>query len=260
MQLVKGRNFSSEMATDSSAIILNESAAKLLPFKDPINQTLYYLTSLTPKITKAYHIIGIVKDFNFNSLREQVSPMSLFYAEERGRIAVRFHSANIPSLISQIENKWKSIVPNQPFSYSFMDEDFNNIYQNERRIGKIAMTFSILAILIACLGLFGLVTYAAEQRTKEIGIRKVLGASVANIMQMLSKYFIKLVVVAMLIAFPLAWYFMNKWLQDFAYRINISWWVFVIAAVAAVSIALITVSFQAIKAAVANPVRSLRTE
>jgi len=151
-------------------------------------------------------------------------------------------------------------VPNQPFSYSFMDEEFNNIYRSEQRIGKIALSFSVLAILIACLGLFGLVTYAAEQRTKEIGIRKVLGASVSNIIQMLSKYFMKLVGVSMLFAFPLAWYFMNKWLQDFAFRINISWWVFGIAAVAAASIALITVSFQAIRAAVSNPVKSLRTE
>jgi putative ABC transport system permease protein len=260
MQLSKGRNFSSEMPTDSSAIILNESAAKLLPFKDPINQTLYYVTDLTSKNIKAYHIIGIIKDFNFNSLRQQVTPMALFFSEERGKIAIRFQTANISSLMSQIENKWKSMVPNQPVSYSFMDEDFNNIYLSEQRIGRIAVSFSVLAILIACLGLFGLVTYAAEQRTKEIGIRKVLGASVTNIMQMLSKYFMKLVIIAMVIAFPLAWYFMNKWLQDFAYRINISWWIFIIAGVLAVAIALITVSFQAIKAALANPVKSLRTE
>jgi putative ABC transport system permease protein len=260
MQLAKGRNFSSEMGTDSSAIILNEAAAKLLPFKDPINQTLYYVTDLVSKTIKSYHIIGVVRDFNFNSLREQVTPLALFYQEQRGRVAVRFQTADMASLISQIENKWKSIVPNQPFSYSFMDEEFNNIYRSEQRIGKIALSFSILAILIACLGLFGLVTYAAEQRTKEIGIRKVLGASVSNIIQMLSKYFMKLVGVSMLFAFPLAWYFMNKWLQDFAFRINISWWVFGIAAVAAASIALITVSFQAIRAAVSNPVKSLRTE
>jgi len=260
MQLTKGRNFSSEMLTDSSAIILNESAAKLLPFKDPINQTLYYVTSLASKTTKAYHIIGIVKDFNFNSLREQVTPLALFYEEQRGRIAVRFHTANMSSLISQIENKWKSIMPNQPFSYSFMDEDFNNIYQGEQRIGKIAISFSVLAILIACLGLFGLVAYAAEQRTKEIGIRKVLGASVTNIMQMLSKYFMKLVIVAMLIAFPVAWYFMHRWLEDFAYKVNISWWIFFAAGLVALLIALITISFQAIKAALANPVKSLRTE
>ncbi|MBD0333062.1 MAG: ABC transporter permease, partial [Chitinophagaceae bacterium] len=181
MRIVKGRNFSSEMPTDSSALILNEAAAKMLPFDDPIGKTLYYVTELKTKKTRSYHIIGIVKDFNFNSLRQQVTPMGLFFGEERGKIALRFQSADIASFISQVENKWKSIAPNQPFSYTFMDEDFNRIYQNEQRIGKIAISFSVLAILIACLGLFGLVTYAAEQRTKEIGIRKVLGATVTNI-------------------------------------------------------------------------------
>ena len=260
MQMLKGRNFSADMPTDSSAIILNEAATKLLPFDDPLDKTLYYLTNINSRATKTYHVIGIVKNFNFNSLREQVSPMGLFYTEERGKIAVRFKSADVFSLISAVENKWKSIAPNQPFSYSFMDEDFNNIYRAEQRIGKIAISFSILAILIACLGLFGLVTYAAEQRTKEIGIRKVLGASVANIVNMLSKDFMKLVFIAMLIAFPLGWYFMNKWLQDFAYRISIDWKIFLIAGLTAILIAILTVSAQAVKAALANPVNNLRTE
>ena len=186
--------------------------------------------------------------------------MGLFYTEERGKIAVRFRSADISFLISAVENKWKSIAPNQPFSYSFMDEDFNNIYRAEQRIGRIAISFSVLAILIACLGLFGLVTYAAEQRTKEIGIRKVLGASVNNIVNMLSKDFLKLVFIAMLIAFPLGWYFMNKWLQDFAYRISIDWKIFLTAGLVAILIAILTVSAQALKAAVASPVDNLRTE
>ena len=186
--------------------------------------------------------------------------MGLFYTEERGKIAVRSKSADVFSLISAVDNKWKSIAPNQPFSYSFMDEDFNNIYRAEQHIGKIAISFSILAILIACLGLFGLVTYAAEQRTKEIGIRKVLGASVANIVNMLSKDFMKLVFIAMLIAFPLGWYFMNKWLQDFAYRISIDWKIFLIAGLTAILIAILTVSAQAVKAALANPANNLRTE
>ena len=260
MQMVKGRNFSSEMKTDSSALIINEAAAKLLPFDDPINKPLYYLTDLQSRAAKTYHVIGVVKNFNFNSLREQVSPMALFYAEERGKMAIRFKSANIASLISAIESKWRTLAPNQPFSYSFMDEDFNNIYKSEQRVGKIAMSFSALAILIACLGLLGLVTYAAEQRTKEIGIRKVLGASVSNIINMLSKDFMRLVLVAMLIAFPLGWYFMNRWLRDFAYRINIDWKVFFIAGLAAMLIAVLTVSAQAIKAALASPVNNLRTE
>ena len=148
----------------------------------------------------------------------------------------------------------------QPFSYTFMDTDFNKIYTAEQRTGKLFITFAVFAIFIGCLGLFGLVTYAAEQRTKEIGVRKVLGASVSSIVAMLSKDFAKLVLIASVIAFPVAWWAMNKWLQSFAYRINISWWVFVIAGVSAILIALITVSFQAIKAAIANPVKSLRTE
>jgi putative ABC transport system permease protein len=186
--------------------------------------------------------------------------MALFYAEERGKIAIRFKTTNIPGLIAAVESKWKSIAPNQPFTYSFMDDDFNSIYKSEQRVGKIAVSFSVLAVLIACLGLFGLVTYAAEQRTKEIGIRKVLGASVGNIINMLSKDFMKLVLVAMLIAFPVGWYFMNKWLRDFAYRISIDWKIFLTAGVVAMLIAILTVSAQALKAAVANPVDNLRTE
>ena len=260
MQIAEGRNFSSEMPTDSSAIIINEAAAKLLSFNDPVNKNLYAIESLEKKTTKPYKIIGVVKDFNFNSLKEVVTPMALFLGTDKGSVAMRIKTDNISSLITQVENKWKTIVPGQPFNYSFMDDDFNKIYSSEQRVGKIAMTFSILAILIACLGLFGLVTYAAEQRTKEIGIRKVLGATVGNIVAMLSKDFLKLVIIAALIAFPVAWWGMNKWLQDFAYRINISWWIFIIAGVAALLIALITVSFKAIKAAIANPVNNLRTE
>ena len=260
MQIAKGRNFSSQMLTDSSAIIINEAAAKLLNFTDPINKTLYYITSLKNKTVKEYHIVGVVKDFNFNSLRQTISPLALFYGEEKGSVAMRIKTDNISPLIAQVENKWKSMVPGQPFNYSFMGDDFNKIYSSDQRVGKIAMTFSILAILIACLGLFGLVTYAAEQRTKEIGIRKVLGATVTNIVGMLSKDFLKLVMVAALIAFPVAWWAISKWLQDFAYRINISWWIFIIAGVITLLIALVTVSFKAIEAAITNPVKSLRTE
>jgi putative ABC transport system permease protein len=260
MVLATGRNFSSRMPTDSSAIIINEAAAKLLNFNDPINKTLYYITSLKNKTVKEYHIVGVVKDFNFNSLRQTVSPLALFYGEEKGSVAMRIKTSDISSLVAQVENKWKSMVPGQPFNYSFMDDDFNKIYSSEQRVGKIAMSFSILAILIACLGLFGLVTYAAEQRTKEIGIRKVLGASVSNIVSMLSKDFLKLVIIAALIAFPVAWWAMNKWLQDFAYRINISWWIFIVAGVVALLIALITISVKAVKAAIANPVKNLRSE
>ncbi len=152
------------------------------------------------------------------------------------------------------------MAPGMPFSYRFLDEAFDNMYRNEQRVGEVAITFAILTILIACLGLFGLVTYMAEQRTKEIGVRKVLGATVTNVVGMLSKDFMKLVLIAAFIAFPLAWWAMYSWLQDFAYRISIEWWVFAVAAITALLIALVTVSFQAIKAALANPVKSLRSE
>jgi putative ABC transport system permease protein len=253
MKLASGRNFSDQMLTDSSAVIINEAAAKLLGFSNPLNENIY--EGKTP-----YHIIGVIKDFNFESLRNNVSPLMLRLAANRGKVAVRISTANIPFLLSQIGEKWKQLTPGHPFTYSFMDQDFNNIYNTEQRIGKIFISFSTLAILIACLGLFGLAAYAAEQRTKEIGIRKVLGATVANITAMLSKDFLMLVMLSIIIASPIAWYAMNKWLQDYANRINIGWPVFVFAGSIAVVIAFITISFQSIKAALANPVKSLRSE
>jgi putative ABC transport system permease protein len=262
MQMAAGRNFSTQFLTDSTGIIINEAAAKLLGFKDPLNKPLYYLNDFNSdtKSTTTYHIVGVVKNFNFNSLRENVTPLALMYSEQNGSIAFRINSKGAASVINRIEAVYKKMAPGQPFTYSFMDEDFNRTYTSEQRIGNISITFSILAIVIACLGLFGLVTYAAEQRIREIGIRKVLGASITNIVGMLSLDFLKLVLIASVIAFPVAWYFMNNWLQDFAYRISISWWIFVLAGVIALLIALITVSFQAIRAALMNPVKSLRTE
>jgi putative ABC transport system permease protein len=159
-----------------------------------------------------------------------------------------------------VEDKWNSMAPRQPFSYTFLDTDFNTVYNDDQRTGTLFTTFAVFAIFIACLGLLGLVTYAAEQRIKEIGIRKVLGAGVGEIVTMISKDFVKLVLIAFLIAFPIAWWAMNKWLEGFAYRINISWWVFVLAGLLTIAIALLTVSFQAIKAAITNPIKSLRTE
>jgi putative ABC transport system permease protein len=263
MRMTAGRNFSLDFPTDSSAVIINETAAKLLGFKDPLNETIYRPTGYAANggfTSKSFHIIGVVKDFNFNSMHDKVGPLIIELGENYGRIAMRINTKNIPALISQVENKWKSMAPGEPFSYTFLDADFNKIYNAEQRTGTLFITFAVFAIFIACLGLFGLVTYAAEQRIKEIGIRKVLGASVSEIVTMISKDFVKLVLIAFVIAFPIAWWMMNKWLQSFAYRINISWWVFVIAGFTTLLIALLTVSFQAIKAAIANPVKSLRTE
>ena len=260
IKMIQGRNFSRHFSTDSSAIIINEAAAKFLGTKNILNKKLYTLNDAQTKQLSEYHIIGVVKNFNFSSLRDVVAPLVFSFGKNNWSISVRIKSNDVSNVIGQIRNKWKASVASQPFDYSFMDEDFNRWYTTEQRTGQIFITFAVLAIVIACLGLFGLITYAAEQRVKEIGIRKVLGANVLTIVEMISKDFLVLVLVALVVAFPVAWWVMNKWLQEFAYRINIGWWVFGLAGLLAVFIALITVSFQAIKAAIANPVKSLRTE
>ncbi len=261
MEILAGRNFSAERGMDSSAIILNEEAVRLLGFEsDPLNQKIYGGSRIEQNQVEAYHVIGVVKDFNFESLRQKVGPLCFFLGKADGSTAFKVNTGNIQQLIGQIEDKWRSMAGGAPFSYRFLDQSFDEMYRAEQRVGKIALAFSVLAIFIACLGLFGLATFIAEQRTKEIGIRKVLGADVPDIITLLSKDFIRLVLVAAVLAFPLGWFLMNRWLQDFAFRVNISWWVFVVAGLAAIVIAIFTVSFQALKAALMNPVKSLRTE
>ena len=260
IKVLQGRNFSSQFATDSTAIIINEAAANFLAAKDLLNKKLYTLNDIQAKTLLEYHIIGVMKNFNFSSLRDVVTPLAFFLGKDNGNISVRIGSTDIPHVVAQIKNKWKAMAPSQPFDYSFMDEDFNRWYTTEQRTGQIFITFAVLAIVIACLGLFGLITYAAEQRVREIGIRKVLGASVNNIAGMLSVDFLKLVLISSVIAFPIAWWAMHKWLEDFAYRVSISWWIFFVSGILALLIAVLTVGFQAIKAGVANPVKSLRTE
>jgi putative ABC transport system permease protein len=252
MKLVKGRDFSREFATDTAAVIINETAAGMFGYtKDPLNQIL----------SKKYHVIGVVKDFNFTSLRDNIGPLVMQMADDwHASLSVRVSTTNLPALMARIKETWRSQAPNEQFEYSFMDEDFNALYSNEQRMGKLFVIFTTLAIIIACLGLFGLAAYAAEQRTREIGIRKVLGANVAGLMAMLSKDFIKLILIAILIASPLAWLAMQKWLQGFAYRDGIHWWFLAVTAVGAILIAFVTISFQSFKAASANPVDSLRSE
>lgn len=261
MEMQAGRDFSKDLKTDSSAIIINETAAKIFGYKDPIGHTITTMNDISdPTKRTNYKIIGVVKNFHFSSLRENIGALCMYLGNSTDDISFRMNAGNALNTIKNIESLWKKMVPSEPFTYSFMNEDFNRMYSSEQRIGKIFISFAILAILIACLGLFGLATYAAEQRTREIGIRKVLGASVSNIVTMLSKDFLKLVIIAAIIAFPVAWWAMHKWLQDFVYRINISWWVFAIAALAALLVALFTISFKAIRAALTNPVDNLRTE
>lgn len=260
LQLKAGRNFSKEMGLDSSAVIINESAARLMNEQDPLGKELYLPRDNMLKTVKAFHVIGVIKDFNFNSLRDNITPLALFYGADAGVLGIKVNSKDAATVLAQLKSKWGKIVPEMQMTYSFMDDDFDADYRAEQRVGTISVAFTLLAILIACLGLFGLAAYAAEQRTKEIGIRKVLGAEVSTIVAMLSADFIKLVVIAILIATPLAWLAMQQWLQGFAYRQQIQWWVLVVAALAAVFIAFVTISFQSIKAALTNPVKSLKSQ
>ena len=259
MQLKAGRNFSRGFGTDTAAVIINETTAGILGYADPIGKKIYNSFG-NGGITTAFTIIGVVRNFNYESLKQHVGPLSFFLGKSNGLASFKVDAAAVPSLVKQIESTWKSIAPGTPFSYRFLDQAFSNMYEGEQRVGKIAIVFSILAIFIACLGLFGLATFITEQRTKEIGIRKVLGASVQGIIQLLSRDFLRLVAISFLIAAPVGWWAMHSWLNDFVYRAPISWWVFVMAGAMALFIALFTVSFQAIKAALANPVKSLRTE
>ncbi|MEZ0610779.1 ABC transporter permease [Fibrella sp. WM1] len=260
MQIVQGRDFSRSFGSDSSAILLNETAAKLFGGNSVVGKRIATFADNQLKTFKTYTVIGIVKNFHYESLRQNIGGLSMVLNPNSGGAAFRINSDNLPALVRQIEAKWKTLVPGQPFSYEFMEDGFDQMYRAEQRVGTLALTFAALAVLIACLGLFGLAAFTAEQRTKEIGVRKVLGASVPSLIALLSKDFLKLVVIAIVIATPLAWWAMRQWLQDFAYKIDIEWWVFALAGTLAVAIALLTVSFQSIRAALMNPVKSLRAE
>lgn len=260
MELAAGRNFSRQLPTDSSSIIINEETQKLLGYANPVGQNLYSLGMEAGAPPQVYRIIGVVKNFHFATMRENIGPLAFMLGRHNGLVSFKVSGANVSSIIKAAESKWKTIAPGKPFSYRFLDDSFNDMYRAEQRVGKISVIFAVLAIFIACLGLFGLSTFITEQRTKEIGIRKVLGASVNRILSLVSRDFLKLVVIAFIIAAPVAWMIMHKWLEDFAYRVNIGWWIFSIAGFLALFIAMLTLSFQALKAAMSNPVKNLRTE
>lgn len=259
MELLKGRNFDPSFGSDSTSVIINEATAKVLGYEDPIGKNVY-ATYRGEDDPAPYQIIGVVKNFNYESLRKNVSPLIFRLGFNKWKVAFKVAGTDVQPVLSTIENTFKKMAPGMPYQYEFLDESFDNMYRAEQRVGKVALSFSILAILIACLGLFGLATFIAEKRTKEIGIRKVLGASVSNIVTMLSKDFLKLVFIAFIIAIPIAWYAMQKWLEDFAFKISIKPWVFIITGLVAAIIAIATISFRAIRAALANPSKSLRTE
>jgi putative ABC transport system permease protein len=264
LQIIAGSDFSQQDVKDASTsdwdknvyhFILNESAAKQLGWlpQEAVNKKMYMGS-------RGGFVKGVVKDFHFETLHNPIKPFILF-TELRGReLLVKLSGRHLQQTISFLESKWKTLVPDRPFEYRFMDDDYDKLYNAEIRLGKIMNLFSGIAILLACLGLFGLSSYAAQQRIKEIGIRKVLGASARNITIALSKDFVVLAIVAIVIAFPVAWWATNKWLQDFSYRTDINWSIYVAAGLVTILLSIITVAFQAIKAAIANPVKSLRTE
>lgn len=262
IQPLAGRVFSKDFPDDtSSRMVINLEGSKQMGFSSPQQAIGKKLLIDWQGQTYRWEIIGVVKDFHFKDLHSQIEPYG-FQLNNRPQYnyAIAHLKGNISATLKSVEAAWRKLNPNEPLEYSFLDDDFQKNYEADNRLSAIVRNFTIIAILISCLGLFGLATFSAEQRTKEIGIRKVLGASVQSIVGLLSKEFLLLVVIAIVIASPLAWWAMNKWLQNFAYRTSIEWWVFVVAALIAVLIALLTISSQAIKAALTNPVKNLRTE
>jgi putative ABC transport system permease protein len=259
VKVLAGRGFSRDFGSDTSAFLINEAAVSVLGVKnidDAIGKDFGYGD-------RNGKIIGVINDFHFESLHQKITPLILLVPKNPnnfGRISIKVASANTSAALAHIEKTWKNFLPETPYQYTFLDDNFARLYKAEERQKTLFTTFACIAIFIACLGLFGLSAFAISQRIKEIGIRKILGANVSTIVALLSKDFLKLVILSAIIAFPIAWFAMNKWLQDFAYRIDMPWWIFIAAGLIAAIIALLTISIQAIKAAVANPVKSLRTE
>lgn len=260
IEVLTGRNFSRDFATDSTAIIVNEAAIKELGFEgNPLGKIIGTFVSNEGDI-QGYRIVGVVRDFHYQTLKSKIGPLALQLGNSSGLLNLKVNTKDYPGLIKKLEASWMELVPNQPFETSFLDDRFNRMYDAEQRLGKIFGVFATITIVVSCLGLFGLAAYTAENRIKEVGIRKVLGANVGQIVFLLSKDMGKLVLVALLIGAPLAWYAMDAWLQGFEYRTSVGWTVFALTALGSLLIALITMSYQSLKAAVSNPVKSLRTQ
>ncbi|MFO7258045.1 MAG: ABC transporter permease [Bacteroidota bacterium] len=256
LEMVAGRFFSRDFPSDSTAIILNEAAAREFGWEDPLREEVLYLD---PDAPQRLRVIGIMKDFNFESLKEQIRPLAIRFADWGHELTIRYHG-NPSELVSQIESLWKSYAPNEPFEYFFLDENFDELFRAEQRLGSIFTILSALAIFVAGLGLFALASFTGEQRTREIGIRKVMGATVSGLVYLLSREFTVLVLMAFIPGAILGWWVVNEWLASFAYRTTISPWIFILSGVASIVIAWLTVGFQALKAASTNPANALRYE
>lgn len=267
MSIVEGRDFSKDFPSDSTAVILNEAAAySFFADEDPLGKNINTFGDaadggIDKENLRRLKVIGVVENFHFESLKENISPVMIYLSKQpSGGILFRFQAGSTQPVITALESKWSEMAPGQPFSYSFLDESFGKMYSAETRLGTIFGIFAAVAIVIACLGLFALTAFTAEQRTKEIGIRKVLGASVSGIVLMLSKDFGKLVLIAFVLAVPFAWWGIHKWLEAYQYKVEIGWWVYALSGVAAFLVAWLTMSYQSIRAAISNPVNSLRSE
>lgn len=261
MEMASGRNFSRDFPSDSSAVLINERAATKFGWidEDPIGRYIQMINADMGTRSKFY-VVGVVKDFNFESVKSPISANVMFLSPMENYISIRVNPANLSVLTADFEKTWKKYGPNTPYQYSYLKENFEELYQSEQKMSQIFSVFTSISIFIACLGLLGLAAYTAEQRTKEIGIRKAMGASISSVVKMLNVEFIKLVGIAILVASPIAWYLMNSWLGNFVYKTEIGIWPFVFAAITAVLIAFITVGYQSFKAARANPVNSLKSE
>ncbi|MEM6698081.1 MAG: ABC transporter permease, partial [Bacteroidota bacterium] len=261
MELAEGRFFSRAFA-DSTSVVLNEAAVKAFGLENPIGSRVQFFTNVQEQTVGTFTIVGVLKDFNYESLKDAVYPMVLRLNDGRSTsISIRFDTkSGVDNLVDKVKSIWTESASGQPFNYFFLDEEFNTMYESEQRLGSTFLIFAGLAIFIACLGLLALAAFTAERRNKEISIRKVLGASVPSLVSLLSSEFLKLVLIAIVISIPIAWYAMSRWLENFAYSVGMKWWIFVMAGIMAVAIALLTVSIQSVRAALANPMKSLRSE
>lgn len=260
IKLIAGRDFNEQRVTDSTAIIINQAAVSVLGVQPEEVLGMRLSSELGDEDGTFFTVVGVIENFHFSSLKNDIGALSLSVGRSTGNMAIKLKAGDFSNAVAKIEEVWKKMVPEQPFAYGFMEDSFNNTYESERRLGHIFIVFTLLSIFIACLGLFGLAAFNAEKRTKEIGVRKVLGASVSQISYRLTMDFLKLVAIAILISLPIGWFAMNKWLEDFSYRIEVSWWILALAGFLAIVIAILTVSYQSIKAAIVNPIKSLRTE
>jgi putative ABC transport system permease protein len=252
MHLVEGRTFDPDIKSDTSAIIINQTMAKEFGFEKPIGELI--------QNWRTYHIIGVVEDFNFNTMKGKIGPLAFVYGNWGTIISVKVKAQDMQKTLADIGSVWERFMPHQPMRYNFLDDSYARMYEDVQRMGNIFTCFAVLALIVACLGLFALSAFMVEQRGKELSIRLVLGASVRNIFTLVTQNFVMLVVISIVLAVPLGYYAMQRWLQDYEYRISLTWDIFLIAGLAAIVIALLTVSYQSIKVAVANPVERLRSE